>query len=60
MCIFKEDPDRSVNLTLNQCIYVLGFSITPGGVWILQTNSQYVITVDVYDKLNHTLYVAEV
>ena len=32
----------------------------PGGIWVLETDRQYVITVDVYDKLNHKLYVAEV
>ena len=41
-------------------IFVLGFSIFPGGVWVLETGREYVITVDVYDKQNHKLYVAEV
>ena len=46
----------------NFCVLVLfsGFSIFPGGVWVLETDRQYIITVDVYDKLNHKLYVAEV
>ena len=32
----------------------------PYGAWVLETNREYIITVDVYDKLNHKLYVAEV
>ncbi|XP_046860787.1 nuclear pore membrane glycoprotein 210-like [Xenia sp. Carnegie-2017] len=35
----------------------LGFSITSGDVWILESKREYFVTVNVFDKLNHKLYV---
>ncbi|XP_046861323.1 nuclear pore membrane glycoprotein 210-like isoform X1 [Xenia sp. Carnegie-2017] len=43
--IYVNEPDH------------LGFSITSGDVWILESKREYFVTVNVFDKLNHKLYV---
>jgi hypothetical protein len=58
--IYHASSPNYYQLLCNLVWYHSGFSVSPGVVWVLETKRQYVITVDIFDKLNHRLYVAEV
>ena len=37
-----------------------GFSVHPGNNWVLEVNKDYTVTVNIFDKNNRKIYIAEV
>ena len=52
---------RSLALTVALLILcLLGYTISPDNVWVLETGREYVIQVHIFDKNNHKIYPTEV
>ena len=50
-----------VCLSLSLCLFPpTGFTISPGNLWVLERGREYTISVHIFDKNNHKVYLMEV